>query len=169
MRGFSQPTDRVRKAQYHAYRALEALATAPGEGKARLGMGRSPHADDFGAQEARLHSRGHPRLHGPDRIAKTDSMVDIQLLEHCLREDLNRRARRYMAVLRPLRLVIENWPEDRVEEMEAVNNPRILRPEVEKFRFPGSSTSNAMISRKILLPSISGFSRGIRSVFVTGI
>ena len=56
-------------------------------------------------------------------IAKTDSMVDIQLLEHCLREDLNKRARRYMAVLHPLRLVIENWPEDKVEEMEAVNNP----------------------------------------------
>ncbi|HET7839356.1 MAG TPA: glutamine--tRNA ligase/YqeY domain fusion protein [Rectinemataceae bacterium] len=56
-------------------------------------------------------------------IAKTDSMVDIQLLEHCVREDLNRRAKRVMAVLKPLRLVIENWPEGRVEELEAVNNP----------------------------------------------
>ncbi|HWP68861.1 MAG TPA: glutamine--tRNA ligase, partial [Rectinemataceae bacterium] len=56
-------------------------------------------------------------------IAKTDSMVDIQLLEHCLREDLNKRARRFMAVLHPLRLVIENWPKGKVEELEAVNNP----------------------------------------------
>lgn len=56
-------------------------------------------------------------------IAKTDSLVDIQLLEHCLREDLNRRANRVMAVLRPLRLVIENWPAGAVEQLEAVNNP----------------------------------------------
>jgi glutaminyl-tRNA synthetase len=47
----------------------------------------------------------------------------VALLEHCLREDLNRRAPRVMAVLRPLRLVIENYPADRTEEMEAVNNP----------------------------------------------
>ncbi len=56
-------------------------------------------------------------------IAKTDSMVDIQLLEHCVREDLNKSARRVMAVLRPIRLVIENWSEGKVEELEAVNNP----------------------------------------------
>jgi len=54
---------------------------------------------------------------------KYDSVVDIALLEHCLREDLNKRAPRAMAVLRPLRLVIENYPEDRVEELEAINNP----------------------------------------------
>jgi len=56
-------------------------------------------------------------------IAKTTSMVDIQLLEHCLREDLNKRAHRVMAVLHPLRLVIENWPKGRVEMLDAVNNP----------------------------------------------
>lgn len=56
-------------------------------------------------------------------IAKTDSMVDIQLLEHCLREDLNKRARRVMAVLDPLKLVIENWPVGKVDKLEAVNNP----------------------------------------------
>ncbi len=56
-------------------------------------------------------------------VAKRDSVVDIALLEHCLREDLNRRAPRFMAVLRPLRLVIENYPEGQVEELEAVNNP----------------------------------------------
>jgi glutaminyl-tRNA synthetase len=56
-------------------------------------------------------------------VAKKDSMVDIALLEHTLREDLNKRAPRVMAVLRPLRVVIDNYPEDRVEELEAINNP----------------------------------------------
>jgi glutaminyl-tRNA synthetase len=56
-------------------------------------------------------------------VAKADSMVDVALLEHCIREDLNRRAPRVMAVLRPLRLVIENYPDGQVEELEAVNNP----------------------------------------------
>ncbi len=56
-------------------------------------------------------------------VAKTDSTVDIALLEHCLRDDLNRRAPRRMAVLRPLRLVIENYPEGKTEELDAVNNP----------------------------------------------
>lgn len=56
-------------------------------------------------------------------IAKRESMVDIALLEHCLREDLNRRAPRVMAVLNPLRVVIVNYPENLVEEMDAINNP----------------------------------------------
>ena len=56
-------------------------------------------------------------------VAKTDSVVDISLLEHCIREDLNKRAPRAMAVLNPLRLVIDNYPEGKVEMLEAVNNP----------------------------------------------
>jgi len=56
-------------------------------------------------------------------IAKTDSMVDIAFLEYCLREDLNKRALRVMAVLKPLKLIIENWEENKTEELEAVNNP----------------------------------------------
>ena len=56
-------------------------------------------------------------------VAKRNSMVDIAMLEHCLREDLNKRAPRVMAVLRPLKIVIENYPEGQVEELEAVNNP----------------------------------------------
>jgi len=56
-------------------------------------------------------------------VSKTNGIVELSLLEHCLREDLNKRAPRVMAVLRPLRLVIDNYPEDLVEEMEAVNNP----------------------------------------------
>ncbi|MGB2908786.1 MAG: glutamine--tRNA ligase/YqeY domain fusion protein [Candidatus Aminicenantaceae bacterium] len=60
-----------------------------------------------------------------DRIglAKRDSTVDIALLEHCLREDLNRRAQRVMTVLHPLKVVITDYPEDKVEMLDAVNNP----------------------------------------------
>ncbi|MDO9463031.1 MAG: glutamate--tRNA ligase family protein, partial [Deltaproteobacteria bacterium] len=80
-------------------------------------------------------------------VAKRDSMVDMALLEHCLREDLNKRAPRVMGVLRPLRVVIDNYPEGQVEELEAVNNPedpgmgsrkvpfsRVLYIEQEDFR-----------------------------------
>jgi glutaminyl-tRNA synthetase len=56
-------------------------------------------------------------------IAKSNSVVDIALLEHCIREDMNKRARRVMAVLRPLKVVLENYPEGQVEMMEAQNNP----------------------------------------------
>ena len=80
-------------------------------------------------------------------VAKRDSTVDIALLEFCVREDLNKRAPRVMAVLRPLRVVIINYPEDLVEDLEAVNNPedpsmgmrkvpfsRVLYIEQEDFR-----------------------------------
>ena len=56
-------------------------------------------------------------------VAKKENAIDIALLEHTVREDLNRHALRALAVLRPLKLVIENYPEGRVEQLEAVNNP----------------------------------------------
>ncbi len=56
-------------------------------------------------------------------VAKRDSTVDIALLEHCAREDLNKRSARVMGVLHPLRVVIDNYPEDQVEELDAQNNP----------------------------------------------
>jgi glutaminyl-tRNA synthetase len=56
-------------------------------------------------------------------VAKKDSTVDIALLEHCVREDLNRRSPRVMAVLHPLRVVIDNYPEGQAAELDAVNNP----------------------------------------------
>ncbi|MCK4585041.1 glutamine--tRNA ligase/YqeY domain fusion protein [candidate division WOR-3 bacterium] len=56
-------------------------------------------------------------------VAKRESIVDIALLEHCVREDLNKRAPRVMAVLRSLRVVIDNYPENKVEELAAINNP----------------------------------------------
>jgi len=60
-----------------------------------------------------------------DRIGvpKTNSIVDVALLEHCIREDLNQRAPRAFGVLRPLKVVLVNYPEDLVEEMECINNP----------------------------------------------
>ena len=56
-------------------------------------------------------------------VTKYDGMTDMVVLEGCLREDLNRRAPRVMGVLRPLRVIIDNYPEGQIEELEAVNNP----------------------------------------------
>ena len=66
-----------------------------------------------------------PSAHFCERIgvAKRENLVDLALLEYCVREDLNRRAPRVMGVLRPLKVVIDNYPEGQVEELEAVNNP----------------------------------------------
>ncbi|MBN2072995.1 MAG: glutamine--tRNA ligase, partial [Actinobacteria bacterium] len=56
-------------------------------------------------------------------VAKSDSTIDMAFLEHCVREDLNKKARRVMAVLDPLKIVIENYPDNHEEELTAVNNP----------------------------------------------
>jgi glutaminyl-tRNA synthetase len=56
-------------------------------------------------------------------VAKRDNIIDVALLEHCLRDDLNTSAHRYMAVLDPLKVVITNFPENQEDELEAVNNP----------------------------------------------
>ncbi|NWF75924.1 MAG: glutamine--tRNA ligase/YqeY domain fusion protein [Nitrospirae bacterium] len=68
-------------------------------------------------------------------VAKRESIVDIALLEHCLREDLNKRAPRVMAVLNPLKIVIVNYPEDLVEELDAINNPEDLTMGTRKVPF----------------------------------
>jgi len=70
-------------------------------------------------------------------IAKTDSMADIAFLEYCLREDLNKTSRRVMAVLKPLKLIIDNWPAGKVEEIEAVNNPEDESAGKRKIPFSG--------------------------------
>jgi glutaminyl-tRNA synthetase len=57
-------------------------------------------------------------------VAKRDSVVDVELLEHCVREDLNQRAPRAMAVLRPLKVIIDNYPEEKTEEFTAPNHPQ---------------------------------------------
>lgn len=56
-------------------------------------------------------------------VAKTDSMVEVELLQHCLREELNKTAQRAMVVLDPLKVVLENWPEGFVDELSVENNP----------------------------------------------
>ncbi len=68
-------------------------------------------------------------------VAKRDSIVDMALLEYCIREDLNKKAQRVMAVLRPLRVVIVNYPEDKIEELDAVNNPEDLAMGTRKVPF----------------------------------
>jgi len=77
---------------------------------------------------AGLRRRGYPPAAIRDfcdriGISKQESRVEMALLEHCVREELNRTALRRMAVLRPLKLTLVDWPEDRVEELDAVNNP----------------------------------------------
>ncbi|MGW8288054.1 MAG: glutamine--tRNA ligase/YqeY domain fusion protein [Desulfobulbales bacterium] len=74
-------------------------------------------------------------------VAKKESTVDIALLEHCLREDLNKRASRVMAVLKPLKVVIKNFPEGLVEELDAVNNPEA----------PGAGTRKVPFSRELYI------------------
>ena len=56
-------------------------------------------------------------------VSKTNGTIELGLLEHYVREDLNKRAPRLMAVLRPLKVIIDNYPEGQVEELDAVNNP----------------------------------------------
>ncbi|MFA6054450.1 MAG: glutamine--tRNA ligase/YqeY domain fusion protein [Thermodesulfovibrionales bacterium] len=74
-------------------------------------------------------------------VAKRDGTVDMALLEYCIREDLNKRAPRFMAVLNPLKVVIENYPEGLAEELEAVNNPED----------PGMGTRNVPFSRVLYI------------------
>ena len=74
-------------------------------------------------------------------IAKRDNTVEISLLEHSVREDLNKRAPRVMAVLQPLKIVIENYPEEQTEELAAVNNPEN----------PKAGTRNVPFSRELFI------------------
>jgi glutaminyl-tRNA synthetase len=68
-------------------------------------------------------------------VSKTNGSIELAMLEHFVREDLNKRAPRAMAVLRPLKVVIENYPENQVEEMDAVNNPEDLSAGTRKVPF----------------------------------
>ncbi len=74
-------------------------------------------------------------------VAKRNSVVDVAMLEHYVRDDLNKRAPRVMAVLHPLRVVIDNYPPDRVEQLEAVNNPED----------PGAGTRQLPFSRVVYI------------------
>lgn len=74
-------------------------------------------------------------------VAKRDSIVDFALLEHCLREDLNKRAIRTMAVINPVKVIIDNYPDGKEEELEAINNPED----------PSMGTRKIMFSREIYI------------------
>jgi len=74
-------------------------------------------------------------------VSKTNGIIELAMLEHYLREDLNKRAPRVMAVLRPLKVVIDNYPEGQVEEMDAVNNPED----------PGAGTRKVPFSRELYI------------------
>jgi glutaminyl-tRNA synthetase len=74
-------------------------------------------------------------------VAKRDSLVDMALLEHCIRDELNKRAPRVMGVLRPLRVIIDNYPQGQVEEIEAINNPED----------PAAGTRKVPFSREIYI------------------
>ena len=74
-------------------------------------------------------------------VAKKANVIDVAVLEHTVREDLNKRASRALAVLRPLKVVIENYPEDRVEALEAINNPED----------PGAGTRWLPFSRELFI------------------
>jgi len=69
-------------------------------------------------------------------VAKVNSTVDFEFLEHCIRDDLNKTSPRFMGVLHPLKVVIENFPEDKIDEFEAVNNPE--DPDAGKRKIPFS-------------------------------
>ena len=68
-------------------------------------------------------------------VAKVNSTIDFEFLEHCVREDLNKTAPRYMGVLHPLKIIIDNYPEDKVEEMDAINNPEDPAAGIRKVPF----------------------------------
>lgn len=74
-------------------------------------------------------------------VAKRDSIVDVALLEHSVREDLNRRAQRVMAVLSPLKVTIVNYPENQVEELDCINNPED----------PGAGTRKVPFTRELYI------------------
>jgi glutaminyl-tRNA synthetase len=74
-------------------------------------------------------------------VTKTNGTIELAMLEHFVREDLNKRAPRVMAVLRPLKVVIDNYPAGRVEQMDAVNNPED----------PGAGTRKAPFSRELYI------------------
>lgn len=74
-------------------------------------------------------------------VAKTESVVDIAVLEDCIRDDLNKRAERRMAVMNPLKVVLVNYPENQVEELDVINNPED----------PSSGTRKVPFSRELYI------------------
>ena len=121
---YPSAADRVRPPEPHLHAAEQAQAAAAGAGRPRARLGRSAHADASPAFAAAATRRRRSAISARAiGVSKTNGTIELALLEHFVREDLNKRAPRVMAVLRPLKVVIDNYPEGQVEEMEAVNNP----------------------------------------------
>ena len=90
-------------------------------------------------------------------VAKKENVIDVAQLEYSIREDLNRRAPRVMTVLRPLKVVITNFPDGRIEHVDVINNPEDSdRRHAARSRSPGSCSSSATISWRIRRRSSSG-------------
>ena len=99
-------------------------------------LGRPAHADHLAAcAGAATRPRRSATSASASASPRRTASIDIALLEHCVREDLNKRAPRVMAVLRPLKVVIDNYPEGQVEELDAVNNPEDPSPGTRKVPF----------------------------------
>ncbi len=103
-------------------------------------------------------------------VSRTNGSIELAMLEHFVREDLNKRAPRVMAVLRPLKVVIDNYPEGQVEEMDAINNPEDRDPQVRaKCHSRACSTSSRTTSAKSRPRSISACRPAAKSVCVMAI
>ena len=112
----------------------------------RVGLGRPAHADAGRAAAARLPGGGGAQFRARVGVARANSLVDVAMFEHAVRDVLNRSAPRRMAVLRPLKLVIENYPEGQSEELDAVNHPDDPAAGSARSRSAASFTSSATIS-----------------------
>ncbi len=98
-----------------------------------------------------------------DRIglAKRNSVVEVELLEHCLREDLNRRAPRFMGVLDPVKVVLTNWPGGKVETLDAVNNPEDASQGTRSVPFSGTLFIDRDDFREVPPPKYHRLSPGV--------
>ena len=86
-------------------------------------LGRSAHAHAVGFAPPRIYAGSDPEFRAARGVSRTNGIVELAMLEHFVREDLNKRAPRVMAVLHPLKVVIDNYPENQVEEMDAQQQP----------------------------------------------
>ena len=87
----------------------------------------------------------------------------MAVLEHAIREDLNKRSLRRLAVLRPIKVVITNFPEGKTEELDAVNNPEDRTPASGRFRSAANCSSSRTISRKCRRRNFSGSNPAAKS------
>jgi glutaminyl-tRNA synthetase len=88
-------------------------------------------------------------------VAKRENLIEIQLLDFCVREDLNKVAKRVMTVVDPVKLVIENYPEDKEEWVETENNPEQENAGTEKYLSQENYILNVKTSKKKLITNSS--------------